>query len=49
MIQTDSQLQQAFEQIERLYQGLDSLRRDILPKNPRNFAVLAEGSSGRNS
>jgi len=43
MIQTDAQLQQAIEQIERLYQGLDALRADILPKNPRNFAVLAEG------
>ena len=43
MIQTDPQLQQAIEQIERLYQGLDALRADILPKNPRNFAILAEG------
>jgi len=43
MIQNDSQLQQAIEQIERLYRGLDSLRADILPKNPRNFAVFAEG------
>jgi hypothetical protein len=30
-------------QIGRLYEGLDALRADILPKNPRNFAVLAEG------
>jgi hypothetical protein len=43
MILTDAQLQQAIEQIERLYQGLNALRADILPKNPRNFAVLAEG------
>ncbi len=43
MIQTDSQLQQAIEQIERLYHGLDALRRDILPKNARNFALMAEG------
>ena len=43
MIENDRQLQQAIEQIERLYQGLDALRGDILPKNPRNFAVLAEG------
>jgi hypothetical protein len=43
MIQNDAQLQQAIEQIERLYQGLDALRADILPKNPRNFATLAEG------
>ena len=43
MIENDRQLQQAIEQIERLYQGLDALRGDILPKNPRNFAILAEG------
>jgi len=43
MIQNDAQLQQAIEQIGRLYEGLDALRADILPKNPRNFAVLAEG------
>ncbi len=43
MIQNDGQLQQAIQQIEQLYQGLDALRADILPKNPRNFAVLAEG------
>jgi len=43
MIKNDSQLQQAIEQIERLYQGLNALRGDILPKNPRNFAILAEG------
>ena len=43
MIQSDEQLQQAIEQIERLYQGLNALRADILPKNPRNFALFAEG------
>ena len=43
MIQTDGQLQQAIEQIERLYQGLDALRADILPKSRRNFAIVAEG------
>jgi hypothetical protein len=43
MIETNAQLQQAIEQIERLYQGLDALRADILPRNKRNFAVLAEG------
>lgn len=43
MITTDPQLQQAIEQIQRLYHALDSLRRDILPQNPRNFAIMAEG------
>ena len=43
MITTEAQLQQAIEQIEGLCRALDSLRRDILPKNPRNFAIVAEG------
>lgn len=43
MIQTEAQFQQAIGQIERLYQGLDALRSDVLHRNPRNFAVLAEG------
>jgi hypothetical protein len=43
MIQNHRQLQQAIEQIERLYRGLDAIRGDILPQNPRNFAILAEG------
>jgi len=42
-IETSEQLQQAIEQIVNLYAALDGLRRDILPKNPRNFAVFAEG------
>ncbi len=43
MIQNEAQLQQAIEQIGRLYDGLESLRADILPKNPRNFVLFAEG------
>ena len=43
MITTEAQLQQVIEQIQGLCQALDSLRRDILPKNPRNFAIMAEG------
>lgn len=43
MIQNHAQLQQAIQQVEGLYRGLDELRADILPKNPRNFAVFAEG------
>jgi len=43
MIKNDRQLQQAIEQIARLYEGLDALRKDILPKSPRNFGILAEG------
>ena len=43
MIETDAQLQQAMEQVERLHEGLQSLRRDILPVNRRNFAIMGEG------
>jgi hypothetical protein len=43
MIENIAQLQQALEQMGRMQRILDSYRTDILPKNPRNFAVLAEG------
>ena len=43
MIATEAQFEQAIGQIERLYEGLDALRGDILHRNPRNFAILAEG------
>jgi hypothetical protein len=43
MIENTAQLQQALEQMSRMQRILDSYRADILPKNPRNFAVFAEG------
>jgi hypothetical protein len=43
MIQTPEQLYQAIEQMGRMQRILESYREDILSKNPRNFAVLAEG------
>jgi len=43
MIQTEAQLQQALEQIENLCRAVQALRADVFPKNPRNFAILAEG------
>ena len=43
MIENTEQLEQAIEQIGRMQRILDSYRVDILPKNPRNFAVFAEG------
>ena len=43
MIQDTDQLEQAIEQMGRMQRILDSYRADILPKNPRNFAVFAEG------
>jgi hypothetical protein len=43
MIQNEAQLKQAVEQIQNLCRALDSLRVDVFSKNPRNFAILAEG------
>src|SRR5439155_18073825 len=43
MIQNTEQLQQAIEQMGRMQRILESYRADILSKNPRNFAVFAEG------
>jgi hypothetical protein len=43
MIQNESQLRQAIEQMESLCRAIDALRADVFPKNPRNFAILAEG------
>jgi hypothetical protein len=43
MIENTEQLQQAIEQMGRMQRILEGCRADILPKNPRNFAVFAEG------
>jgi hypothetical protein len=43
MIQNEAQLRQALEQIQKLCAAVDSLRVELFPKNPRNFAVLDEG------
>ncbi|MBI4623835.1 MAG: hypothetical protein HY736_11555 [Verrucomicrobia bacterium] len=43
MIQTAEQLYQAIEQMGRMQRILESYRNEILGKNPRNFAMLAEG------
>ena len=43
MIENIDQLEQAIEQMGRMQRILESYRTDILPKNPRNFAVFAEG------
>ena len=43
MIETTEQAEQAIEQMGRMQRILESYRADILPKNPRNFAVFAEG------
>ena len=43
MIETPEQVYQAIEQMGRMQRVLESFHRDILPKNPRNFSVFAEG------
>ena len=43
MIETPEQLYQAIEQMGRMQRILESYRNQILTRNPRNFAVLAEG------
>jgi len=40
---TPSRLELDFEQLERLYRGLADLRENVLPADPRLFAVMAEG------
>jgi hypothetical protein len=43
VIETTEQLYQAIEQMGRMQRILESFRNEVLIKNPRNFAVLAEG------
>ena len=43
MIAVAEQLGQAIEQVGRMQRILESYRNEILTKNPRNFALLAEG------
>jgi hypothetical protein len=43
MIENDEQLQQAWEALGDLYRAVASYRSKILPVNPRNFAVIAQG------
>jgi len=43
MIENTDQLIQAIEQMGRMQRLLESFQRDILSKNPKNFAVFAEG------
>lgn len=43
MITNDDQLQQALEQLGRMYRALAALRADVLPVHARKFALMAEG------
>ncbi len=46
MIETPEQLYQIIEQMGRMQRILESYRNEILGKNARNSAILAEGSAG---
>jgi hypothetical protein len=43
MIDDVSQLNQAVEQLGRMYRALAALKQDILPRNERQFGLFAEG------
>ena len=42
MIENDEQLEIVREQLGRIQRALDDLRREVYPKNKRNFAVFSE-------
>ena len=42
-IQNDEQMLQTLDAMRLLYRGLASLRADVLPLNPKNYAIFAEG------
>lgn len=41
---TQTVLDQTVEQLERMNAALIALRRELLPDQPRKFAILAEGT-----
>jgi hypothetical protein len=43
MIQNEEEFRQTLEQLEQMHRALARLRDEVLPVNPRTFAVLAEG------
>ena len=46
MKKTEVMLTHTVEQLERLNEALASLRRELLPGQPKKFAILAEGPLG---
>ena len=42
-MKTEAILTQTVEQLERLNEALGALRRELLPAQPKKFAILAEG------
>jgi hypothetical protein len=43
MNKTEAILAQTVDQLERLNEALAALRRELLPTQPKKFAILAEG------
>jgi hypothetical protein len=43
MITNETEFRQTLDQLERMHRALARLRDEVLPVNPRAFAVLAEG------
>ena len=43
MNKTEAILTQTVEQLERMTEALAALRRELLPGQPKKFAILAEG------
>ena len=43
MIANDIEFQQTLDELQRMYRALAKLRAEVLPVNPRMFAVMAEG------
>ncbi len=42
-MKTEAILTQTVEQLERMNEALSALRRELLPGQPKKFAILAEG------
>jgi hypothetical protein len=42
-MKTEALLTQTMEQLERMNEALAALRRELLPGQPKKFAILAEG------
>lgn len=42
-MKTEAILTQTVEQLERMNEALGTLRRELLPGQPKKFAILAEG------
>ena len=42
-MKTEAVLTQTVEQLERMNEALAALHRDLLPGQPKKFAILAEG------